>query len=65
VIHPGQPGLRQQTGGAPVASLTPNTKAPLALTLNGYSTGQFGNCHEVPVWQSSPMGPFEHRHGRQ
>ena len=22
----------------------------------GYSTGQFGKCHEVPVWQSSPMG---------
>ena len=42
-------------------SLPPNTKAPLALTLklNGYSTGQFGKCHEVPVWQSSPMGPFD------
>jgi arylsulfatase A-like enzyme len=46
---PGQTGLR------------PNTKAPLALTLklNGYSTGQFGKCHEVPTWQTSPMGPFE------
>ena len=43
------------------SSLTSNTKAPLALTLklNGYSTGQFGKCHEVPVWQSSPMGPFD------
>ena len=42
-------------------SLTSNTKAPLALTLkyNGYSTAQFGKCHEVPVWQSSPMGPFD------
>lgn len=42
-------------------SLRPNTKAPLAMTLklNGYSTAQFGKCHEVPVWQSSPMGPFE------
>jgi len=42
-------------------SLTPNTKAPLPLTLkyNGYSTAQFGKCHEVPVWQSSPMGPFD------
>src|SRR5512135_1121867 len=41
-------------------SLRPNTKAPLAQTLqlNGYSTAQFGKCHEVPVWQSSPMGPF-------
>ncbi len=43
------------------SSLTPNTKAPLAMTLklNGYSTAQFGKCHEVPVWQSSPMGPFD------
>ncbi len=42
-------------------SLRPNTKAPVAtsLKLNGYSTAQFGKCHEVPVWQSSPMGPFD------
>ncbi len=42
-------------------SLRPNSKAPLATTLklNGYSTAQFGKCHEVPVWQSSPMGPFD------
>ena len=42
-------------------SLRPNTKAALAMTLklNGYSTAQFGKCHEVPVWQSSPMGPFD------
>jgi arylsulfatase A-like enzyme len=42
-------------------SLRPNTKAPLPmiLKLNGYSTAQFGKCHEVPVWQSSPMGPFD------
>ncbi len=43
-------------------SLRPNTKAPLALTLklNGYSTAMFGKCHEVPVWENNPMGPFEH-----
>jgi arylsulfatase len=43
------------------SSLRPNTKAPLAMTLklNGYSTAQFGKCHEVPVWQSSPLGPFD------
>ena len=35
--------------------------APLAetLKLNGYSTAQIGKCHEVPVWQTSPMGPFD------
>jgi arylsulfatase len=43
------------------SSLRPNTKAPLAMTLklNGYATAQFGKCHEVPVWQSSPLGPFD------
>ena len=43
------------------SSVLPNTKAPVALTLklNGYSTAQFGKCHEVPVWQSSSMGPFD------
>ena len=43
------------------SSLRPNTCAPLAetLKLNGYSTAQFGKCHEVPVWQTSPMGPFD------
>ena len=42
-------------------SLRPNTKAPLAETLrhNGYSTAQFGKCHEVPVFQNSPLGPFD------
>ncbi len=43
-------------------SLRPKAAAPLAeiLKLNGYSTAQFGKCHEVPVWETSPMGPFEH-----
>jgi arylsulfatase len=43
-------------------SIRPNTCAPLAetLKLNGYSTAQFGKCHEIPVWETSPMGPFEH-----
>ena len=42
-------------------SLRPNDCAPLALTLrlNGYATAQFGKCHEVPVWQTSPLGPFD------
>ena len=42
-------------------SMRPNTCAPLAetLKLNGYSTAQFGKCHEVPVWETSPMGPFD------
>jgi arylsulfatase A-like enzyme len=43
------------------SGVRPNTMAPLALTLklNGYSTAQLGKCHEVPPWQTSPMGPFD------
>jgi len=43
------------------SSVLPKTKAPLAMTLklNGYSTAQFGKCHEVPVWETSPLGPFD------
>src|SRR4051812_30516858 len=42
-------------------SIRPNTCAPLAetLKLNGYATAQFGKCHEVPVWETSPIGPFD------
>jgi arylsulfatase A-like enzyme len=43
------------------SSVLPKDKAALAMTLklNGYSTAQFGKCHEVPVWETSPMGPFD------
>jgi arylsulfatase len=42
-------------------SIRPKSCAPLAeiLRLNGYATAQFGKCHEVPVWQTSPLGPFD------
>jgi arylsulfatase len=42
-------------------SIRPKSAAPLAetLKLNGYATAQFGKCHEVPVWQTSPLGPFD------
>jgi arylsulfatase len=41
-------------------SIRPKDKAPLAeiLKLNGYSTAQLGKCHEVPLWEVSPVGPF-------
>jgi arylsulfatase A-like enzyme len=41
-------------------SIRPKNKAPLAevLKLNGYSTAQFGKCHEVPFWEVTPVGPF-------
>jgi arylsulfatase A-like enzyme len=42
------------------SSIRPKNKAPIAeiLKLNGYSTAQLGKCHEVPVWEVSPVGPF-------
>jgi arylsulfatase len=42
------------------SSVRPKNKAPIAeiLKLNGYSTAQFGKCHEVPAWEVSPVGPF-------
>ncbi|TWD80066.1 arylsulfatase [Kribbella amoyensis] len=58
----GMGGITEIATSAPgYNSLRPNTCAPLAetLKLNGYSTAQFGKCHEVPVWQTSPLGPFD------
>jgi arylsulfatase A-like enzyme len=58
----GMGGITEVATSAPgYSSIRPNTAAPLAetLKLNGYSTAQFGKCHEVPVWQASPMGPFD------
>jgi len=58
----GMGGITEVATGAPgYSSVRPNSMAPLAetLKLNGYSTAQFGKCHEVPVWQTSPAGPFD------
>src|SRR5271165_947855 len=46
-------GITELATSAPgYNSIRPKAAAPLAetLTLNGYSTAQFGKCHEVPVW---------------
>ncbi|WP_197507574.1 arylsulfatase [Mycobacterium sp. ACS4331] len=50
------------TSAPGMTSARPNTCAtlPEILKLNGYSTAQIGKCHEVPVWETSPMGPFDH-----
>ena len=58
----GMGGITEIATSAPgYSSLRPRNKAPLAemLKLNGYSTAHFGKCHEVPVWETSPMGPFD------
>lgn len=58
----GMGNITEIASGAPgYSSVLPNSMSPLARTLkyNGYSTAQFGKCHEVPVWQTSPAGPFD------
>jgi arylsulfatase A-like enzyme len=58
----GMGGITELATSAPgYNSIRPNTCAPLAetLKLNGYATAQFGKSHEVPVWETSPLGPFD------
>src|SRR5215217_4867114 len=58
----GMGGITEIATSAPgYNSIRPNTAVPLAetLKLNGYSTAQLGKCHEVPVWETSPLGPFD------
>jgi arylsulfatase len=58
----GMGGITEIASGSPgYSSVLPNSVSPLARTLklNGYSTAQFGKCHEVPVWETSAAGPFD------
>ena len=58
----GMGGITEIATGEPgYNSIRPNTASPIAKTLklNGYATAQFGKCHEVPVWETSPAGPFD------
>jgi arylsulfatase len=57
----GMGGITEMATSAPGnCSIRPKSCAPLAQTLelNGYATAQFGKCHEVPGWETSPAGPF-------
>lgn len=58
----GMGGITEIATSAPgYSSVRPNSMAtlPEILRLNGYCTAQFGKCHEVPVWETSPVGPFD------
>src|SRR4051795_861211 len=58
----GMGGITEIATSAPgYNSIRPKAAAPLAetLKLNGFSTAPVGQCHEVPVWETSPRGPFE------
>jgi len=57
----GMGGVTEMATSAPGnCSIRPKSCAPLAetLKLNGYATAQFGKCHEVPAWETSPAGPY-------
>jgi arylsulfatase A-like enzyme len=59
----GMGGITELATSAPgYTSVMPKSCATIAetLRLNGYSTAHFGKCHEVPVWETSPIGPFDH-----
>ena len=58
----GMGGITELATSAPgYNSVRPNSAATIAetLKLNGYSTAHFGKCHEVPTWETSPMGPYD------
>ena len=58
----GMGGVTEMATSAPGnCSIRPKSCAPLAetLKLNGYATAQFGKCHEVPCWETSPAGPYD------
>ena len=46
---------------APATPMWPEHGAPLAemLKQNGYSTAQFGKCHEMPAWETSPSARID------
>ena len=59
----GMGGITEMATAAPgYTSARPNTCAtlPEILKMNGYATAHLGKCHEVPVWETSPAGPFDH-----
>lgn len=58
----GMGSITEMATAAPgYTSVRPDTCAPLAeiLKLNGYATAHIGKCHEVPIWETSPVGPFD------
>ena len=55
----GVPDLATSTPGYNSTGPRPQLRSPRPFKLNGYSTAHLGKCHEVPMWETSPMGPFD------
>jgi arylsulfatase A-like enzyme len=58
-------GLITETATTGWNGMRPNTKAAVAMTLklDGYSTAQFGRCHEVPPGRGAGNGAVTSRNG--
>ena len=56
-------GITEIATAAPgYSSVLPNTMRAAgrdAASSTATRTAQFGKCHEVPVWETSPSGPFD------
>jgi arylsulfatase len=54
--------MESATGYPGYDGVLPKSTATVAeiLRLSGYSTAAFGKWHQVPMWESSVAGPFDH-----
>jgi arylsulfatase A-like enzyme len=43
-------------------SIIPKSAASIATVLkgNGFSTAMFGKWHNIPIWEETPIGPYDH-----
>ncbi len=43
-------------------SIIPKSAASIATVLkgNGFSTAMFGKWHNIPMWEETPIGPYDH-----
>ncbi|SDM18729.1 arylsulfatase [Allokutzneria albata] len=55
----GGTGSATDTAASAPARPTVCASLPEILRLNGYSTARVGKCHEVPEWETGPVGPFD------
>jgi arylsulfatase A-like enzyme len=54
--------VEMATGFPGYTGILPKSAATIAQVLqgNGYSTAWFGKNHNIPIWERSEIGPFDH-----